>query len=154
MASTVGSRLAYEKAKQAIQNAGISVGTAVLSQSYLRLEVPLSTNQTLYQFPVLVNDVSSTGNAGFATEIAWPSRTRFMRRLARFISLSLPAQPQPIFNCVRIPIRRFLPPLTRLRRYLIGITQKCLSQLTTGKFCPPGRCKTTIGPDKPRKAQR
>jgi hypothetical protein len=68
MASTVGSRLAYEKAKQAIENAGISVGRAVLSQSYLRLEVPLSTTQTLFQFPLLVNDVSTAGNAAFSTE--------------------------------------------------------------------------------------
>ena len=56
MASTVGSRLAFEKAKNAIQNAGFSLGQAVLSQSYLRTELPLSTTKTLYQFPVLVND--------------------------------------------------------------------------------------------------
>lgn len=56
MASTVGSRLAYDKAKEAINRAGFSAGQAVLSQSYLRLEVALSTSKTLYQFPVLVND--------------------------------------------------------------------------------------------------
>lgn len=56
MASTIGSRLAFEKAKEAINRAGFSVGQAVLSQSYLRLEVDLSTSKTLYQFPVLVND--------------------------------------------------------------------------------------------------
>lgn len=67
MASTVGSRLAFEKAKEAIQKAGFSLGQAVLSQSYLRLEVALSTTQTLYQFPVLVND-TTTGAAQFNTE--------------------------------------------------------------------------------------
>ena len=68
MATAVGSRLAYEKAKQAINNAGFSVNTAVLSQSYLRLEVALSTTITSYQFPVLVNDVSSSNTQSFSTE--------------------------------------------------------------------------------------
>lgn len=68
MASTVGTRLAFEKAKQAIQNAGFSLQTAVLSQSYLRLEVSLSTSITNYQFPVLVNDVSSSNTAAFNSE--------------------------------------------------------------------------------------
>lgn len=63
MASTVGSRLAYDKAKEAINRAGFSAGQAVLSQSYLRLEVALSTSKTLYQFPVLVNDnIEATTN--------------------------------------------------------------------------------------------
>ncbi len=63
MASTVGSRLAFEKAKEGIQRAGFSLGQAVLSQSYLRLEVSLSTSITNYQFPVLVNDVSASATA-------------------------------------------------------------------------------------------
>lgn len=58
MASTVGSRLAFEKAKDAIQRAGFSLGQAVLSQSYLRTELTLSTTKTMYQFPVLQNDNS------------------------------------------------------------------------------------------------
>jgi hypothetical protein len=58
MASTVGSRLAFEKAKQGVKNAGYNLSTAVLSQSYLRTEVALSTTQTLYTFPILVNDNS------------------------------------------------------------------------------------------------
>lgn len=56
MASTVGTRLAFEKAKNAIQSAGFSLGQAVLSQSYIRTELTLSTSKTLYQFPILVND--------------------------------------------------------------------------------------------------
>lgn len=68
MASTVGSRLAFEKAKEAINRAGFSLGQAVLSQSYLRLEVGLSTSITNYQFPVLTNDVSSSNTTSFNTE--------------------------------------------------------------------------------------
>ena len=68
MASTVGTRLAYEKAKQALANAGFNPNQVVLSQSYLRLEVALSTTITNYQFPVLVNDVSSSNTTSFNTE--------------------------------------------------------------------------------------
>jgi hypothetical protein len=68
MASTVGTRLAFEKAKEAINRAGFSLGQAVLSQSYLRLEVALSTTITNYQFPVLTNDVSSSNTTSFNTE--------------------------------------------------------------------------------------
>lgn len=56
MASTIGTRLAFEKAKEGIRAAGFGLGQAVLSQSFLRTEVTLNTNSTLYQFPVLVND--------------------------------------------------------------------------------------------------
>jgi len=68
MATAVGTRLAFEKAKQAINSAGFSLGQAVLSQSYLRLEVALSTTITNYQFPVLTNDVSSSNTTSFNTE--------------------------------------------------------------------------------------
>lgn len=66
MSSQVGSRLAYQTAKNAINNAGFSTGQAVLSQGYLRLEVALSTTKTLYQFPVLQND--NLNGAQFNTE--------------------------------------------------------------------------------------
>jgi hypothetical protein len=56
MASTVGARLNFDKAKAGIQAAGFNLGTAVLSQSYLRSELALSTTKTLYQFPILTND--------------------------------------------------------------------------------------------------
>jgi hypothetical protein len=62
MASTVGSRLAFEKAKRGIKQAGFSLNQAVLSQSYLRSELTLSTSKTLYQFPILVNDNSQGTN--------------------------------------------------------------------------------------------
>ena len=56
MASTIGTRLAFEKAKEGIKAAGFGLGQAVLSQSFLRTEVSLNNNRTLYKFPVLVND--------------------------------------------------------------------------------------------------
>ena len=68
MATTIGTRLAFEKAKDAINRAGYSLGQAVLSQSYLRLEVSLSTTVTNYQFPVLTNDVSNSNTTSFNTE--------------------------------------------------------------------------------------
>lgn len=58
MASQIGTRLAFEKAKKGIEAAGFSLNRAVLSQSYLRSELALSTSKTLYQFPILINDNS------------------------------------------------------------------------------------------------
>ena len=55
MSSQLGSRLVYQQAKAAIERAGYSAGSAVLSQSYLRFEAPLSTTKAQYQFDVLVN---------------------------------------------------------------------------------------------------
>lgn len=66
MATTIGARLSYERAKQSIEQAGFNMNRAVLAQSYLRTEVNLSTTQTRYRFPILVNDnfspVSNTSN--------------------------------------------------------------------------------------------
>ena len=56
MASTMGSRLAYDKAKEAINRAGFSASQAVLSQGYLRAEVTMTTTKTLYTFAILQND--------------------------------------------------------------------------------------------------
>ena len=60
MASTVGARLSYERAKASIEQAGFNMNRAVLSQSYLRTEHILSTTQTRYRFPILVNDNFTT----------------------------------------------------------------------------------------------
>jgi hypothetical protein len=63
MATTIGTRLAFEKAKEGVRAAGFSLGTAVLSQSYIRSEILISATQTLYQFPILQNDnISPTYN--------------------------------------------------------------------------------------------
>jgi hypothetical protein len=60
MATQHGARLVFDNAKTLIQNAGLSLQSAVLSQSYLRSEVAMSTSVTSYQIPILVN--SQQGN--------------------------------------------------------------------------------------------
>jgi hypothetical protein len=54
--SQIGARLAFENSKKLAQNAGLSLGKAVLSQSFLRFEVGLVQGQTSYTFDVLTND--------------------------------------------------------------------------------------------------
>ena len=66
MATQHGARLVFENAKSLVSNAGFNVNQAVLSQSYIRSEVAMSTTVTNYHIPVLVND-SQNGSA-FLTE--------------------------------------------------------------------------------------
>ena len=61
-----GARLVFDNAKNLVNNAGFNVSQAVLSQSYIRSEVAMSTSTTSYHLPVLAND-SQNGNA-FPTE--------------------------------------------------------------------------------------
>lgn len=56
MASQIGQRLVFQNSKNAIKRAGLNPASAVLSQSYLRFEAPLSTSQTTYTFDTLVNE--------------------------------------------------------------------------------------------------
>jgi len=65
MATQHGARLVFDNAKNLVNNAGFSVGQAVLSQSYIRSEVAMSTSTTSYQIPILVNSVGAGTN--FAT---------------------------------------------------------------------------------------
>jgi hypothetical protein len=65
MATQHGARLVFDNARNLVQNAGFSVGQAVLSQSYIRTEVAMSTSTTSYSFPILVNSTGST--TSFAT---------------------------------------------------------------------------------------
>lgn len=65
MATQHGARLVFDNAKNLVSNAGFSVGQAVLSQSYIRSEVAMSTSTTSYQIPILVNSTGATTN--FAT---------------------------------------------------------------------------------------
>ena len=66
MATQHGQRLVFDNAKALVQNAGFNVNQAVLSQSYIRSEIAMSTTTTSYHVPVLINDTQN-GNA-FATE--------------------------------------------------------------------------------------
>jgi hypothetical protein len=72
--TTVGARLSFDRAKAAIQDAGFGLNRAVLSQSYLRSEVVLSTSQTRYRFPILVND-----NFGIGGGLTTTSTTQLLQ---------------------------------------------------------------------------
>jgi len=65
MATQHGQRLIFDNAKALVNNAGFSAGQAVLSQSYIRSEVAMSTSTTSYQIPILTN--STGANTNFAT---------------------------------------------------------------------------------------
>lgn len=65
MATQHGARLVFDNAKNLVNNAGFSAGQAVLSQSYIRSEVAMSTSTTSYQIPILVN--STGANTNFPT---------------------------------------------------------------------------------------
>jgi len=62
-----GARLVFENAKSLVQNAGFNVNQAVLSQSYIRTEVAMSTSVTQYTLPILVNSANQAGGTTFAT---------------------------------------------------------------------------------------
>ena len=54
--SQQGNRLVYRNAVKSMIRAGVDPKSAILSQSYLRLERTVTTTTTNYQFGVLVND--------------------------------------------------------------------------------------------------
>ena len=56
MATQIGNRLVFENAKGLINQLGYDASHAVLTPSYLRSEVLLSTSAASYHIPVLVND--------------------------------------------------------------------------------------------------
>lgn len=62
-----GARLVFENAKSLVQNAGFNVNQAVLSQSYIRTEVAMSTSTTQYTLPILVNSANQAGGTTFST---------------------------------------------------------------------------------------
>jgi hypothetical protein len=59
MATQMGQRMVFENAKALVIGLGYSVDRAVLTQSYLRSEVALSTSIANYHLPVLVNDTQN-----------------------------------------------------------------------------------------------
>jgi len=56
MATQMGNRLVFENAKTLIQQLGYDASHAVLTPSFLRSEVLLSTSAASYHVPVLIND--------------------------------------------------------------------------------------------------
>lgn len=61
-----GARLVYNNAVKTFNAAGVSTAKAVLSQSYLRFEIPLSTSQTQFTFDTLVNE--NTQSINYSTQ--------------------------------------------------------------------------------------
>lgn len=66
--SQQGARLVYKNAVKSMIRAGVDPRSAVLSQSYLRLEQAVNTSKTQYTFGVLVNDSGNSGVAVRPTE--------------------------------------------------------------------------------------
>lgn len=67
MASQIGARLAFDNARAMLQTAGLNPNSAILSQSVIRTEVAMSTTQTQYNFPILINDAQAAGGSNFNT---------------------------------------------------------------------------------------
>lgn len=67
MNSQIGSRLVFENAKSFIQSQGYDVSQAVLTQSYVRSEVAISSSVTNYRLPIVINDTTN-GSTAFNTE--------------------------------------------------------------------------------------
>ena len=59
MASQMGQRMIFENAKSLVRSLGYGVEQAVLTQSYIRSEVALSTSVANYHIPVMVNDTQN-----------------------------------------------------------------------------------------------
>lgn len=56
MATQMGNRLVFENAKNLINQLGYDASHAVLTPSFLRSEVLLTTTSAAYHVPVLIND--------------------------------------------------------------------------------------------------
>lgn len=59
----ISSRLVFQNGKNAIKRAGLNPANAVLSQSFLRFELNMTTTQTTYQFDTLVNENAANFNS-------------------------------------------------------------------------------------------
>jgi hypothetical protein len=66
MINSISARLTFENAKNFVQSQGYDVSQAVLTQSYVRSEVAISSSVTNYRLPLLVTD--SSASAPFSTE--------------------------------------------------------------------------------------
>ena len=81
-----GARLVYNNAVKTFNAAGVSTAKAVLSQSYLRFEVALSTSQTQYTFDTLVNENT---NSNFVTQSKLNLQDSFLiSRIGFFVGIA------------------------------------------------------------------
>jgi len=60
MINQISSRLVFENARTFVQSQGYDVSQAVLTQSYVRSEVAISSSVTNYRLPIVITDNSST----------------------------------------------------------------------------------------------
>jgi len=67
MATQIGQREVFNNARKLVDAAGLSTSATVLSQSYLRSEVQMSTTTTTYHIPILVNDNQNGATSSYNT---------------------------------------------------------------------------------------
>ena len=67
MATQIGQREVFNNARKLVDAAGLSTSATVLSQSYLRSEVQMSTSTTSYHIPILVNDNQNGATSSYNT---------------------------------------------------------------------------------------
>jgi hypothetical protein len=67
LSSQQGARQVFDNARRLVDAAGLSTQQTVLSQSYLRSEVLLSTTTTNYHVPILINDNQNGSTSSFNT---------------------------------------------------------------------------------------
>ena len=67
MATQIGQREVFNNARRLVDAAGLSTSATVLSQSYLRSEVAMSTSTTSYHIPILVNDNQNGATSSYNT---------------------------------------------------------------------------------------
>jgi len=60
MINQISARLTFENARSFVQSQGYDVSQAVLTQSYVRSEVAISSSVTNYRLPIVITDNSST----------------------------------------------------------------------------------------------
>lgn len=67
MATQIGQREVFNNARKLVDAAGLSSSATVLSQSFLRSEVAMSTSTTSYHIPILVNDNQNGATSSYNT---------------------------------------------------------------------------------------
>ncbi len=67
MATQIGQREVFNNARKLVDAAGLSTAATVLSQSFLRSEVAMSTSTTSYHIPILVNDNQNGATSSYNT---------------------------------------------------------------------------------------
>jgi len=160
MATQIGQREVFNNARKLVDAAGLSTSATVLSQSFLRSEVAMSTSTTSYHIPILVNDNQNGATSTYNTSsllalqdafvvssifIGWANPTSATD--AAFIPQSYPnaqiAGTQPIATAlqaiyssnlqVTVNNRQILTGWDTLRHYYVPQTQQvAAASLITG----------------------